>query len=379
MQPLSLAEMASELIDISQFLSLYNPKQLPILDVRSENEFAHAHFPGAINIPLLNNEERIIVGTLYVQQGRSAAVQKGMELVGPRFYKIIEEAKKNISGNEAVIYCWRGGMRSDIVSWLLELSGVKVIKLKGGYKTFRKWALDVLNEKKNIVVIGGKTGSGKTQFLKSLSDAGEQVIDLEALANHKGSAFGSLGQKPQPSTEHFENMLALQWNIIDPGKILWLENESSNIGYVVLPKQVYIQMRNAPVAEIEISYQERKQRILDEYCTFPVEDLIACTHKISKRLGGLRLNEAINLLQERNFSAWVDLMLQYYDKGYELNNKDRKEGTITTFKSEEQDFGLLVEKVVEYYSSGNNYNLALNHEEHKGFSQRAQRIRAAFL
>lgn len=188
----------------------------PVIDVRSPAEFAHAHFPNAQNLPLLNNEERAIVGTTYKHEGNQTAVLKGYELVGHKFSDYIKLAIKIAPNKKVNIYCWRGGLRSNIMAFVLHTAGFEVNLLQGGYKKYRNWVLETLEQPKQIKIVGGKTGSGKTYVLHQLKMLNQQIIDLEGLAHHKGSAFGSLGQAPQPSIEMFENNLAIQWCKIDP-------------------------------------------------------------------------------------------------------------------------------------------------------------------
>jgi tRNA 2-selenouridine synthase len=310
-------------IGIDEFIKKYREEGLPVLDVRSEKEFFHGHFPDAFNLPLLNNEERIIIGTCYKQKGREAAVKKGFGLVGPRFADMISAAEALAPSKSLLLYCWRGGMRSNIMSWLLGMAGFRVFLLKGGYKSWRTWALQQFDIRKKIMIVGGRTGSGKTEMLHALSSAGEQVIDLEGMAHHKGSAFGALGQKPQPANEHFENMLALSWSSYNENEVIWIENESRTIGSNIIPQGLYAQMRMATVAEIRLDYSIRKKRILDEYGGFPVDVLTENTKKVAKRLGGMRLKEALDFLSQHDLPGWVDIMLQYYDGTYEYGSRDR--------------------------------------------------------
>lgn len=318
----------SAIITIEDFIS--RSGEIPVIDVRSESEFKQGNFPGAVNIPILNDEARKEVGITYKQKGRHEAVVKGFDLAGGKFGDFIREAKtltEQSSGQlpALLIYCWRGGMRSAIADWVLSLAGVRIFRLKGGYKTFRKWTLEILKQEKNILVLGGMTGSGKTEILGHLSTLGEKIIDLEQLAHHKGSAFGGLGQLPQPSNEHFENMLGLEWakipDISAPGSdhqpaFAWLENESRTIGRNQLPSTVYEQIRKAQVVEINIPWEKRLERILSEYGQFPVEQLEEMTRKLKKRLGGQHLKESLEYLAKRDLKNWAGKMLWYYDKTY---------------------------------------------------------------
>ncbi len=295
-----------------------------LLDVRSEKEYKHAHIPGAINIPLLNNDHRHLIGIEYKQKGREAAVLLGFKLVGPKFHEFIIQAGELKKSNEIFIYCWRGGMRSGIMAWLLSMAGYKVTLLKGGYKSFRGMVLNTLTESKRVHIVGGHTGCGKTELLTELRKAGEQTVDLEALANHRGSAFGNLGLPPQPSNEHFENILALQWMNIENTKIVWLESESHSIGTVKIPDTVFHQMQSATLFEVLSPVERRKKRILDEYGVFTKKELADCTSKIKKRLGNLRLSEALNALDDGRMNDWLDILIEYYDKTYSHSLGERK-------------------------------------------------------
>ncbi len=223
--------MAVTKIDVEAFVSL--SKIHPIIDVRSEGEYQHAHMPGAYALPLFSNEERKIVGTAYKQQSREAAIKTGLDFFGKKMRAMVEEVEKliderckmerkntayqseNYNSKTILIHCWRGGMRSGAVAWLLDLYGFKVFSLSGGYKAFRNSVLKQFEKEYDFRILGGYTGSGKTYVLHELENKGEKIIDLEYLAGHKGSAFGNIGFKPQPSQEMFENLLAVELDRID--------------------------------------------------------------------------------------------------------------------------------------------------------------------
>ena len=187
-----------------------------IFDVRSEGEFAQGHIQGAFNLPLFNNHERAIVGTLYKREGFTPAFLSGLKITGPKFASMLQQALH--TKGPCKVLCWRGGMRSQSVAWLFKSAGLETVTLKGGYKAFRKWVLSTFERPFKLRVLGGLTGSGKTDYLKNLKQSGVQVIDLEALANHRGSAFGCLSMPTQPTVEHFENSLALQLASLDPSE-----------------------------------------------------------------------------------------------------------------------------------------------------------------
>ncbi len=355
-----------EIINIEQLLELR--KTFPVLDTRSEGEYEHAHIPEAKNLPLLNNEERAKVGTCYKQKGREEAILLGFDLVGHKFGDYIRTAKQLTNhpsqpspqgralsdGNSppsgdlegAVLYCWRGGLRSNTMAWLLEKAGMKVYVLEGGYKTFRHWALAEFEKPLELLVLGGKTGSGKTDVLRELKNSGEQVIDLEALANHRGSAFGGLGQPAQPSTEQFENLIALELNEIDRTKNIWLENESSKIGAAKIPDALYKKMRAANVIELEIDFGKRIDNIVRVYAGFPKKELAEATKKIENRLGNERMKNALKFLEENDFDNWVALLLEYYDKAYTFSKLERKPETIFSVPAAQQTNSEIAQSVV---------------------------------
>ncbi len=214
--------MAVEKIQIQEFISL--SADYPVLDVRSPGEFQHAHIPGAYSLPLFTDQERAIVGTLYKQEGKESAIRTGLDFFGVKMRRMVEEIAQqyqslmpkgssynmNSVSKPILVHCWRGGMRSAGIAWLLDLYGFKVYTLAGGYKTFRNWVFDQFTDPGPIHILGGYTGSGKTDLLQVIQAQGNNpVIDLEGLAIHKGSAFGAIGLAPQPSQEMFENKLAL--------------------------------------------------------------------------------------------------------------------------------------------------------------------------
>ena len=327
--------MPIEKIDTDHFLKL--SQELRVIDVRSPGEYNHAHIPGAFNVPLFTDKQRAIIGTAYKNQSRQAAVNHGLEFFSERMKTIPAEIENIIirekqetespfhpEDNEAgiLIYCWRGGMRSGAVAWLMSLYGHRIYTLNGGYKAFRNWALAQFEKQYSLKVLGGYTGSGKTDILKELEKNGKTTIDLECLANHKGSAFGSLGEQPQPSHEMFENRLALQlWKANN--KEIWIEDESVHIGTVGIPKVFWQQMRDSPLYFIDIPFCERVGNIEKTYSIFDKKNLIDCTLKIQKRLGGLNTKNAIQFFSENNFREAFSILIEYYDKMYgkSLNNR----------------------------------------------------------
>jgi tRNA 2-selenouridine synthase len=312
-------------------------KQAPngiLLDVRSPGEFLHAHIPGAVSLPLFTDEERKIVGTAYKQESREIAIKIGLKFFGVKTVAMIETVEalaKSKNGKTTPIYlhCWRGGMRSAAVAWLLDLYGFKVYTLKGGYKTFRNWCLDHFTKEYHFKILGGFTGSGKTSILQELKKQNEIVIDLEKIACHRGSAFGKLGQPVQPSQEMFENLFAIELSKASSknqnNKCIWLEDESQRIGNINIPSTIYQYIKTQPVAFINIPFEERLKRIVEEYGVFEKEKLSDCIERISKRLGGLETKNALTFLEEHDIESCFRILLTYYDRWYDKSVKLRPE------------------------------------------------------
>lgn len=322
-------------VDSEDFVVQYLAKKPLLIDTRSPAEFEQAHIPGAVNIPLLNNEERVQVGTCYKKKGREEAVLLGFDLVGKKFADFIRAAKKHTNEKDVFVYCWRGGMRSNIFSYVLNMGGFNVTLMKGGYKSFRNFVLQTLNRPKNIKVLGGKTGCGKSEILKAMN-SNVQVIDLEDLAHHKGSAFGSLGLPPQPTNEFFENKLALQWHQLRENENVWLENESRLVGKIKIPDAIYNAMQTAPLYEICLSKEERIKRILNEYGCFSIEELTDKTMKVKNRMDGALHKLALIHLQENNMTEWASMMIDYYDKKYDHGKMNRVEQAVKTIEQKSE-------------------------------------------
>lgn len=302
---------------IEDFLAAASPEEVPILDVRSPGEFSHGHIPGAVNLPLFDDAERAEIGTLYKQQSREAAVERGLAIVGPKMAGFVQQAKALTTGRQLRIHCWRGGMRSESMAWLMQTAGFEVRTLAGGYKAFRQYVLMQLGRPFQLLILGGKTGSGKTDILKALASLGEQVIDLEGMAHHKGSSFGALGQPPQPSSEMFDNQLFDVLSSLDVNQRIWVEDESHNIGKVHISQPFWQQMKRAPVIAIEVPKAARIDRLVREYADAPDEELAQSLQRIKKRLGGLHLQTAMDALARKDYCAVAAIALNYYDAAYQ--------------------------------------------------------------
>lgn len=334
-------------LNVDDFLT--NAQTLPIIDVRSPGEFAHAHIPGAINIPLFDNEERALVGTKYKQMGKDAAVLLGLDLVGPKLAGFVKESRMlNSRTKEVLVHCWRGGMRSGSFAWLLNTSGLKASILDGGYKAYRNTVLMGLAEPRQLLILGGKTGSGKTDILHELARQGEQIIDLEGLAHHKGSTYGAIGQLPQPATEQFENLIFDQWRQLDPTRRIWLEDESRNVGSCFIPQPLWQQMRTAAVAFVDMPKEARIDRLVREYTGIDHQLLIEATERISRRLGGKVTKDALDALTRQDYATVADLTLDYYDKAYLHGLSQRDPASLSTFPIEADNPSQTAQQLIDW-------------------------------
>lgn len=325
--------MAINRLNISDFMQM--SLEHPVLDVRSPAEFQHGHIPGTASLPLFTDEERKVVGTAYKQQSRQIAIKLGLQFFGPKMVAMVEEAEKVLSAHKTkyksnhndgqsnkkiLVYCWRGGMRSAGVAWLLDLYGFEVYALNGGYKAYRNWVLQLFTLPYPFGMVGGCTGSGKTGLIQLLQKNGAHAIDLEGLASHKGSAFGNLGMPPQPTQEMFENLLAgalaAFQQLPQPPDIIWLEDESQRIGNINIPSTLFNQMRNSPLYFLDIPFEERLQQIIKDYGSHPKEQIITTILRIRKRLGGLETKMAVQWILDDDLTNSFRILLKYYDKYY---------------------------------------------------------------
>ncbi len=296
---------------------------IPMVDVRTPIEFGQGHIRSAYNLPIFSNEERVEVGTCYKQRGREEAILLGFDLMGPKWSGLIKRALKFAPTKRIAIYCWRGGMRSGAMAWALNMYGFDVYLLGGGYKKYRRWVLNTFTESFWLLILGGMTGSGKTNVLYELKNRGEQVIDLEDLAQHQGSAYGSMGKLIQPTQEQFENNLASILHKIDQTKPLWIEDESITIGKRVIPHLLWKQMREAEVIKLLVPIEQRIQFLVHEYGNLGKDFLAKCTERISKRLGPVQTKNALLAIEEDRIVDFIRLVLGYYDKRYQLGQNKR--------------------------------------------------------
>lgn len=420
------------LLDTLEFLDAKASGVL-LIDVRSPSEYEQGHIPGAVNVPLFDDTERARVGTCFHQRSQAEAMSLGMSLVRPKLPLIVQRVRELLccqpdghapavadaeARQRVLVYCWRGGLRSGAIAWLLRLHGMDATTLRRGYKAFRAWVCGywgsvempprhqrrrergVTRPSKSggsrpingeagqapaavgqtvraaasaiadpaearagavgsradadpaadlsqlisaarslpgprVCVIGGRTGVGKTKVLHALRDRGQHVIDLEGLASHRGSAFGWVGGDRQPSTEHYHNMLALEWHAIAqraPGTNgrrgwMFIEDEDTHVGAVSIPKPVYAALRCAPlVVKIDLPERARVQLLISDYVTGHADGpgaddwlsrMEASVAKLTKRLGADRVEQLTLALRRRDFESVARAMLLYYDTLYD--------------------------------------------------------------
>jgi len=337
--------MALKKIEVERFLAL--AESTPVIDVRSPQEFNNGHIPGAVNIPLFDDNERIAVGTKYKKEGRIPAILEGLKSTGPALSSKLEQALEKARGGKLLVHCWRGGMRSEAMAWLFSSGDIETEVLEGGYKSYRHFILESLSEKRKMIVLGGMTGSGKTHILRYLSEHGRQVIDLEGLANHKGSAFGSLGQPPQPSTEQFANDLYNKWEKLAIDLPFWVEDESRNIGTAFIPDSFYLNMQDTPAIILMMDLKTRLPRLMEEYSSYPAESLKTSILRISKRLGGDNTRDALDAVESGNFARAIEITLYYYDKAYMFGLKKKSSRNIMYVETDSDDIETNALKILD--------------------------------
>ncbi|MDD4142758.1 MAG: tRNA 2-selenouridine(34) synthase MnmH [Bacteroidales bacterium] len=312
-------------LEASQWLQL-NDGKFPVIDVRSPLEFSNGHITGAYNMPLFDDNERKEVGTIYSHSGKYDAILRGLDVVGVKMSSFVKFARKIAVQNTVFVHCWRGGMRSEAVAWLLEFAGIKVYLLQNGYKGYRSYIRSFFEQPMNCRIIGGYTGSGKTEKLYQLQAEGQQIIDLEKLACHKGSAFGHIGETPQPTNEQFENDLYAAWSKLDLNKPVWIEDESRNLGKVVLPEPVFAKIMTSPITYLHVDIKERIDRLVKYYTEVDNLTLIDAVRKIERRIGGDRANYCCEQIAASHYSEAAMILLEYYDKQYQfsIDNRNKK-------------------------------------------------------
>jgi tRNA 2-selenouridine synthase len=296
-----------------------------LIDVRSPAEFAEDHLPGALNWPVLDDEQRRIVGTLYVQDSPLAARKVGAAMVARNIAAHVERWVQDKPREwQPLVYCWRGGQRSGSLAWFLDQIGFRTAKLQGGYKAFRALVRDelaALPERFTFTVLAGRTGSGKTRLLQALREQGAQVLDLEAIACHRGSVLGGLPHTPQPSQKAFDTKLWRALRALDPARPVFVESESKKVGSLQLPDALVARMRDASrCLRVEMHDAARVQLLLEEYGFFAQEPERFCQllDALIELQGQSRVKRWQAMARAGQWAAvFEELMREHYDPLYE--------------------------------------------------------------
>lgn len=332
-------------IPVSDFLSTSSDGI--VLDVRSPAEFEKGHIPNAISFPIFNNKERAELGTLYKNEGKQVAILRGLEIVGPKLKDFVLQANTLRVDSPVYLYCWRGGMRSGSMQILLSTAGIPCQTLVGGYKSYRNFILKALSFPYKFKVIGGKTGSGKSEVLRAMHNLGAQIIDLEALANHKGSAFGKLGENPQPSTEHFANCLYHAIKDLDANRTIWIEDESQTIGQIFIPPVFYLNYRKSPLFVLEIPFETRVDHLVKIYGNSEIDQVKEAFNRIGKKLGGQHLKQAIIHIENGEKREAAAIALKYYDKTYSYGLEHKHTTEIRNISFEDFNANHIANRLLE--------------------------------
>ncbi|MBW8351083.1 tRNA 2-selenouridine(34) synthase MnmH [Bacillus sp. IITD106] len=300
-------------ITVEDMMALKEKGKIALIDVRSPSEFNHSTIPGSLNIPLFNDEERAEVGTLYKQVSPEAAQERGLEIVSaklPDFIKAFKQLDKEIS-----VFCWRGGMRSKTSATVLDLMNVKVNRLQGGVRAYRKWVVDKMERMElppKAFVLNGNTGTGKTLILRTLQKEGYPVIDLEEMANHRGSIFGQIGLQPH-NQKTFDSLLIERLEQVKDSFYVLFEGESKRVGRVVLPDAFHDFKENGIQIFIEMPIEERIHHILEDYQPWKYkEECMEAFRKIKSRIHTPIASQIDECLKTEEFSLAVKLLLEYY-------------------------------------------------------------------
>jgi tRNA 2-selenouridine synthase len=322
-------------ITIEKLIPLVEKGQMALIDVRSPAEFQNFTIPGSINIPIFTDEERAEIGTLYTQIGDAVARDRGLEIVSGKLSEFIRQFKE-IEG-EKTVFCWRGGMRSRTTATLLDLMNIRVYKLEGGIRAYRKWVVSQLEQislPEKSFLLHGKTGSGKTKIIRELEKDGYPALDLEKMANHRGSIFGHIGKNPY-NQKKFEALLLQRLRELVGAPYLIFEAESSKIGKVTLPPCMLRQKEKSQTIVIELPLEERIRAILEDYRPWEhQEECLEAFRRIKERIHTPIAKEIERALLDEKYTEAVQYLLEYYyDRRYKGISREFPEGQVLVVKA----------------------------------------------
>lgn len=323
-----------------------------LVDVRSEGEYGEATIPGSVNVPLLSDEERSAVGTTYRVEGPDAARRLGLHLVSHKLPGKLEVVDKLAGGKKLAVFCWRGGQRSQFMASFLDTMGYNVYRVIGGYKAYRRFVNDYLERvelTQRAVVLHGLTGVGKTEMLTRLAQKGMPALDLEGLAQHRGSVFGKVGMPPSPSQKAFESSIVKFLTDIGENGIFLVECESRRLGNLLVPPPLMKAIKNGCRVLLYAPLEERIRRLKSEYTLGPGQNVKAlqdATAALEKKIGPSRVEELRRMLAAGNFEAVaVYLLKEYYDPLYKYPGGPSPDFDLSVDTS---DFEKALEQICSY-------------------------------
>lgn len=333
-------------ISVQELAGLPDPV---LIDVRSEGEFTEATIPGAVNLPLLNDSERTEVGKIFTQSSPAAARKLGLRLVSPKLPQLVARAEELGRERPLVLFCWRGGMRSRALAQVFDLMGLPVYRILGGYKAYRHQVVEFLVQEFpfQVVVLRGNTGVGKTELLANLRRAGYPAIDLEGLANNRGSVFGDVGLGAPPSQKAFEAYFYEDLRLFRDRGYVIVEGESKRIGRINLPLSFYKAMQSGTQILICDNLESRVKRLVEEYTRLPgaLEQIREALQRLRKTLGHLKVDELERLVCEDQEAFTRILLQEYYDPLYAYPNELSQEYSLSL----DQTDPVAVMKELEHY------------------------------
>ncbi|MGE5404281.1 MAG: tRNA 2-selenouridine(34) synthase MnmH [Candidatus Saccharibacteria bacterium] len=343
-------------IELNDALCLKNARYI---DVRSSAEYLDAAIPGAVNIPLLDNSERQEIGTLYKQEGPQAARKRGLELIGPGLAELVARIEEEATQGDVVLYCWRGGERSKSVAQLLNIMHVSGYRLVGGFREYRRHVVQRLAELPTgkVAVIHGLTGTGKTEIIKHLRQKGLPAVDLEELANHRGSVFGSVGLGEQPSQKEFDNRLLIELDWAEKFGYVIVESESRKIGRLFLPERLFDGMKNGLHVQIYDTIYGRIGRLQKEYVDnqrIQESELLTSVKGLERYIGKKKVSQLEELIRNKQFDEAIGtLLVDYYDPLYGYKDEpDEKFDLNVDGNDSEQAAEVLTERLKDIFKEG---------------------------